>query len=373
LADNQVLKSGFEPKNYQYHLLKLTYEPADSKLINQFNVSPIKKRIKMMNSKKTKKAGLLKYVLIIQVALTLLWLSSFQQILAGLKNNIGKTTETPLTKVSVSVKDVNAVQKQTAAVETDQQTGKDKKIYEVVETPPAYPGGIDALMKFMSENIKYPAEAVKDKIEGKVILGFVVDDTGKVTDIRVVRSVAPMLDAEAIRVVGLMPSWEPGKQKGIPVNVRFVLPVAFKLSPSAKKNIQEQLEVVGYGEPKTKKEEVVADAMSVAAPDKDGVYDQVDFLPVFPGGDQGLFGWLSQNIRYPAEAQKLAIQGKVLVEYVIDTDGSIKNARISRSVNELLDKEALRVINAMPNWTPGKHKDKVVKVRYTLPIQFRLQ
>ena len=373
LADNQVLKSGFEPKNYQYHLLKLTYEPADSKLTNQFNVSPIKKRIKMMNSKKTKKAGLIKYALIIPVALTLLWLSSFQQILAGLKNNIGKTTETPLTEVSVSVKDVNAVQKQVAAVETDQQTGKDKKIYEVVETPPAYPDGIDALMKFMSENIKYPAEAVKDKIEGKVILGFVVDDTGKVTDIRVVRSVAPMLDAEAIRVVGMMPSWEPGKQKGIPVNVRFTLPVAFKLSPSAQKNIQEQLEVVGYGEPKTKKEDVVVNAMSVAAPDKDGVYDQVDILPVFPGGDQGLFGWLSQNIRYPAEAQKLAIQGKVLVEYVIDTDGSIKNARISRSVNELLDKEALRVINAMPNWTPGKHNDKVVKVRYTLPIQFRLQ
>ena len=253
LADNQVIKSGFEPKNYQYHLLKLTYEPADSKLINQFNVSPIKKRIKMMNSKKTKKAGLLKYVLIIPVALTLLWLSSFQQILAGLKNNIGKTTETPLTEVSVSVKDVNAVQKQAAAVATDQQTGKDKKIYEVVETPPEFPGGPDALMKFISENIKYPAEAVAGKIEGRVYLKFVVDDTGKVTDIEVARSVAPMLDAEAIRVVGLMPRWEPGKQKGIPVNVRFFLPVAFKLSPSAQKAVLEQVEVVGYGEPETKK------------------------------------------------------------------------------------------------------------------------
>ncbi|MBP1664490.1 MAG: TonB family protein [Bacteroidetes bacterium] len=371
LADNQVLKSGFEPKNYQYHLLKLTYEPADSKLINQFNVSPIKKRIKMMNSKKTKKTGLLKYALIVPVALTLVWLSSFQQILAGLKNDTGNTARISLAEASV--KDVNPVQTPSAAVATAQQTDKDKKIFEVVETPPEFPGGIDALMKFMAENIKYPAEAVKNKIEGKVILKFVVDDTGKVTDIEVARSVAPMLDAEAIRVVGLMPRWEPGKQKGIPVNVRFALPVAFKLSPSANKAVLEQLEVVGYGKPETKKEGVVVNAMSVAAPDKDGVYDQVDILPAFQGGQEALFGWLSQNIRYPADAQKQGIQGKVLVQYVVDTDGSIKNAKILRGVNELLDKEALRVINTMPNWTPGKHKDKVVKVRYTLPIQFRLQ
>jgi len=325
----------------------------------------------MMNSKKTKKTGLLKYALIVPVALTLVWLSSFQQILAGLKNDTGNTARISLAEASV--KDVNPVQTPSAAVATAQQTDKDKKIFEVVETPPEFPGGIDALMKFMAENIKYPAEAVKNKIEGKVILKFVVDDTGKVTDIEVARSVAPMLDAEAIRVVGLMPRWEPGKQKGIPVNVRFALPVAFKLSPSANKAVLEQLEVVGYGKPETKKEGVVVNAMSVAAPDKDGVYDQVDILPAFQGGQEALFGWLSQNIRYPADAQKQGIQGKVLVQYVVDTDGSIKNAKILRGVNELLDKEALRVINTMPNWTPGKHKDKVVKVRYTLPIQFRLQ
>ena len=99
----------------------------------------------------------------------------------------------------------------------------------VSEQMPTYPDGDAALMAFISKNLKYPEEAIKKKIEGKVILGFVIDSTGVVKDVSVLRSIEPACDKEAIRVVKLLPRWIPGKQDGKNVNVRYTLPVIFKL------------------------------------------------------------------------------------------------------------------------------------------------
>lgn len=112
-------------------------------------------------------------------------------------------------------------------VKTEQQ-GKDP-VYDVCEVLPEYPGGMEAMMKFVSENIKYPAEAHTKGIQGRVLISYVVEKDGSLSNIHVVRSVDPLLDAEALRVANLMPKWKPGKQGGKPVRVKFTLPVTFKL------------------------------------------------------------------------------------------------------------------------------------------------
>ena len=100
---------------------------------------------------------------------------------------------------------------------------------------PQFPGGMGEAMKFLAKNIKYPAVALQNKIEGRVIVQFVVKENGKVADLKVVRGVTPELDAEALRVVGLMPDWIPGKQRGKAVAVKYTMPIMFRLSSPAPK------------------------------------------------------------------------------------------------------------------------------------------
>ena len=106
---------------------------------------------------------------------------------------------------------------------------KKEQTFVVVEQMPQFPGGAAALMKFISENVKYPAQATADKAQGTVIMNFVIKSDGKVDQLNVERGVHPALDAEAIRVIGLMPDWTPGKQGGKAVDVQFTMPIQFKL------------------------------------------------------------------------------------------------------------------------------------------------
>ena len=264
IADNQVLNSGFEPKKYQYHLLSLSYEPAESKLGNQFNVSPIKKRIKMMNSKKTKKSGLLKYALIIPIALVMLLMSTMQDMIAATKNSVleqtpqevkipissskivqGKRTSVDSEKKGIAIAEIKE-HKEKESAELDeivvvgyssnekQESEKDKKVYDVVEVPPVFAGGEKAMFEYLSKNIRYPVEAQKQKIQGRVVVQFVVNDEGKVSSAKIVYSIDTYLDAEALRIINAMPDWTPGKQGGKNVSVRYVLPIQFKLQGNEK-------------------------------------------------------------------------------------------------------------------------------------------
>lgn len=104
-----------------------------------------------------------------------------------------------------------------------------------------------------------------------------------------------------------------------------------------------------------------------------GVFDVVDEMPQFPGGASKLFEFIAQNVKYPKEAENAGIQGRVIATFVVEKDGSISEAKVVKSVNPLLDAEALRVINAMPNWTPGKQRGEAVRVKYTVPVSFHLQ
>ena len=104
-----------------------------------------------------------------------------------------------------------------------------EEIFVVVEEQPEFPGGNTAMMKFLSDNIKYPVIAQENGIQGRVITNFVVERDGSITDVQVVRGVDPSLDKEAIRVIQSMPKWKAGKQRGSAVRVRFTLPVVFRL------------------------------------------------------------------------------------------------------------------------------------------------
>ena len=106
---------------------------------------------------------------------------------------------------------------------------EETKVFDVVEQMPSFPGGQSALLQYLSSNIKYPVVAEENGIQGRVIVTFVVEKDGSITDVRVVKSVDPSLDKEAQRVVKSMPKWIPGKQNGAPVRVKYTVPVTFRL------------------------------------------------------------------------------------------------------------------------------------------------
>lgn len=103
------------------------------------------------------------------------------------------------------------------------------------------------------------------------------------------------------------------------------------------------------------------------------VFSVVDQMPEFPGGQAALFEFLMKNVKYPADAKDKKIEGRVLVKFVVDTDGSITDIGLLKKTYPSLDTEAIRVIKAMPKWIPGRQNGKVVKVHYSVPITFRLK
>ena len=103
------------------------------------------------------------------------------------------------------------------------------------------------------------------------------------------------------------------------------------------------------------------------------VFEVVEQMPSFPGGDVALMQYLSKNIKYPPVAEEMGIQGRVICTFVVERDGSVSDIRIARSVDPSLDKEAIRVVSGMPKWIPGRQNGQSVRVKYTLPVTFRLQ
>ena len=106
--------------------------------------------------------------------------------------------------------------------------------------------------------------------------------------------------------------------------------------------------------------------------DSDGVYLMPDQMPEFPGGMQAMMKFLTTNIKYPVEAQKKGVSGRVIVQFVIMEDGTLDQAKVVRGIDPLLDEEALRVVKLMPKWKPGMQRDKTVRVKFTIPITFRI-
>ena len=205
LADRSVISGGTDKKAYQYHLLAVAYRTNVATITNNFNVLPLKKRIKMMNKQTSNPLARFKYLLFVPLAIALMAMNS-TTIRANVQKKVVKTTK------------------------ATKKTSANDKVYEVCEQMPTFPGGDAALMKYLSENVKYPALAIKAQEQGRVVVSFTVERDGAISDVKVARSVTPSLDAEAVRVVKAMPKWTPGKQGGQLVRVRYNVPVSFKLN-----------------------------------------------------------------------------------------------------------------------------------------------
>ena len=334
LADEKVTKTIQDPRVYQYHLLGLANPNRQTGLYNNFNVSHLKRRIIMMNKKRTCTTGRLKYALFAPLTAALLLVSNISC--------------TPSSQSEEGIP--------TTGEEVKSRMAEDGDLYMVCEEMPEFAeGGIAGLMKFLGNNIKYPAEAQEKSIQGRVIVQFIVEKDGSLSNINVVRGVDPMLDKEAVRVIGLSPKWIPGKQRGEAVRVKFTVPIAFKIPG------KEAAETEGNNEIATYKV------------DANGVYMVCEEMPEFPGGMMECMKFLGNNIKYPAEAQEKGIEGRVIVQFIVEKDGSITNAKVVRGIHPSLDAEALRVTSIMPKWKPGKQKGETVSVRFTIPISFKLQ
>lgn len=241
-------------------------------------------------------------------------------------------------------------------------------VFTVVEVMPEFPGGQGALLQFLAKSIKYPVIAQQNGIQGRVTCSFVVGKDGVIRNIEVIRGVDPSLDLEATRVISMMPKWKPGMQKGKEVSVKYTVPVTFRLqgkednkpTPLPAGEGDNEITVVGYGEQKS-------------ADTSGQVFAIVEKMPQFPGGEKAINEFISKTLQYPVIAQENGIQGKVVCSFIINQDGSVTDAEVISGVDPSLDREALRIVSAMPKWTPGTQRGKAVRVKYTMPVTFTLQ
>jgi TonB family protein len=235
LADRKVIHSGFNQKSYQYHLLRLSAQQTTSTMGNYFNVSQLKKRIIMMNKKKSSLAGLSKYALGLPI-FALLLLSSNTYSATPINKTASKEATTKATTVTkdtieienVATKPITQTKQSSKTTTTSPKVSEDKPL-TACEQMPVFPGGEKALIKFISDNLHYPLSASEAGVEGRVTVRFAVKTTGEVTDVVVIRGLDFACDDEAIRVVKLLPKWIPGKQDGRNVSVYFTLPINFVL------------------------------------------------------------------------------------------------------------------------------------------------
>lgn len=244
-------------------------------------------------------------------------------------------------------------------LEYNAPTATEDKVFQIFEAPtkPVYAGGPQALNDFITKNIKYPQEAYNDTIYGRVVVKFIIEKDGRVNKAEIVKSVHPLLDAEALNVVSKIPKWKPAHNEfKEPIRVAYTLPVSF----------------INLTDPANKSKIKFSDTKLTEEPN-DSIYKSVAQMPQFIGGDKVLMKYLSASVKYPKEAYKNSISGRVFVTYIVEKDGSISNTKVLRSVHPLLDEEALRVVKSMPNWTPGIKDDKYVRVELILPINFTLK
>ena len=311
-ADGAVLSQGINARQYQYLLISKATSIGGYSIANGISHSTLKNRIHMMTNKKTRSSHLLKLLALVPIIGTALALNA--------------RTVTDYVYDEPQKKQIIKKGKKAGTIKTANQT------IEVIATETA-PSEQAEGQTFKMRGI------VKDKEKGDPIVGAVIrianSKQGTVTD----------------------------------MNGEFSIDV--------KKGDAVIASYVGYVSDAT----VVKDSQSnyVFVLEKDGSnetrkpFDVVEQMPQFPGGTTAMMEYLSKNVRYPEEAHKNGIQGRVIITFVVESDGSITEAHIVRSVNPLLDAEALRVVNAMPNWTPGMQNGEPVRVKYTLPITFKLQ
>ena len=228
-ADEAVLNQGVDVKQYQLLLIRKSVGNQLFSMANNFNYQSLKKRIRMMSMNKSSRWNRLRALAVVPViALALLAFANTKSVAAVVTTN-GQQNRAVQSKVQSPV----AVERNAEAQVTNESNPQSETIYKSVEQMPMFPGGEAGLLRYLQENIQYPPEAAKNNVQGRVILQFVVDKTGQVGEVKILRSVSEEIDAEAVRVVKSLPKFEPGRQDGEAVSVWYTLPVSFNIRSSA--------------------------------------------------------------------------------------------------------------------------------------------
>ncbi|MDE5942055.1 MAG: M56 family metallopeptidase [Muribaculaceae bacterium] len=232
-ADEAVLRSGADARQYQMLLIKKAVGARFPSLANSLNHSKLKKRITMMYQSKSSAGRRLRALALIPAAAVAVAVAGIPAV-ASVISDASHATVAPdngkVTEIQQKPQELSGLLAMAKASDSGRQTGASgSNVVKAAEQMPRFKGGESEMIKFLASNINYPEKAKKDKTEGRVVVRFVVSETGKVEKPEIVRSVSPELDAEALRVVGMMPDFTPGTVDGKPVACSYVLPVQFAL------------------------------------------------------------------------------------------------------------------------------------------------
>ena len=240
-ADDTVLREGVDAKKYQMLLIKKAVGTRLYSMANSFNHSSLKKRITMMLKEKSNPWARVKYLYVLPLAA--LAVSAFARPEVS-----AVADELSSAKVNDLVASMKTNQLETASVAVKDTLTPDEPVFEVVEQMPEFPdGGMAGLMEYFKKNLRYPEEAKKAGTQGRVVVQFLINKNGAISDVSVLRSVDRLLDAEAVRLVRSMPRWKPGMQKGKAVTVKYTVPVLFKLDAVDEKVAQKNLTLIMKG------------------------------------------------------------------------------------------------------------------------------
>ena len=241
-ADSYVLSQGVNARQYQLLLIKKAVGTRLYSMANNLNHSNLKKRITMMLKEKSNRWARVKYLYVLPVAA--LSVAAFarpevvatsEEISAAKVNDLSAMVETLLpenVQKTPLPQQRDTLKPRYTPIPVGKAPVKNDKgdVCQVPDEMPEFPGGTGALMKYLMENVRYPAEAMAKKQQGRVVVSFVVDKDGSIRDAKVIRAIDPLLDAEAIRVVESMPKWKTARVKGEDVNCQFTVPIIFSLT-----------------------------------------------------------------------------------------------------------------------------------------------
>ncbi len=247
-ADGEVLSKGINARQYQYLLITKAGGIGGYYLANGITHSALKNRITMMLHKESPRRRLLKLLALLPIVGVTLALNA-ETVTDVIYKNDKPQKQVPVKKgkanatirtgnnqtIQVVATDIQKTEKQEVKEEASAKPN-DERAFDVVEEMPQFPGGMQALMEFLSKNIRYPKEAFEANKQGRVIANFVIEKDGSISEAKVVKSVDPALDEEAVRVINAMPNWMPGRQSGKAVRVKYTVPINFRLDGSKPKD-----------------------------------------------------------------------------------------------------------------------------------------
>ena len=318
-ADESVILQGIDAKKYQLLLIKKAVGTRLYSMANSFNHSSLKKRITMMLKKKSNPWARLKYLYVLPLAAIAVAAFARPEI------------SSELDEISaVKVNDLTAIMKTEEVKSTENHPAKEIKVQGQV----------------LEKGTNRPIVGANVIVKGTT--------SGTITD----------LDGN---FVISMPA-------GATLRISYIDVKTEELVVTEDLNAEKKtLKVYLQGEGQVGKDEVVVVGYgAMEASDANPVFQVVEVMPEFPGGMAECLKFLGKNIKYPVQSQQAGVQGKVIVQFVVEKDGSVSNPKVVRSIDPDLDGEAVRVISIMPKWKPGMQKGQAVRVKYTVPVTFRL-